>query len=158
MRPHTRTQCQESGSNQCEECREDQSTASTAAYHGSASATAAQADQEGGGPNGQNAGNGTQANANASTLGGNNGSGMNASAKDTDSLFAIPSSASMRFRHRSSMASNMSSVSAAANASNPNRAILLVELPAEILVKILSYLSFNEVSKLRMVSYDCCYL
>lgn len=77
--------------------------------------------------------------------------------EDTDSLFAIPSSSSRycygggRFRHRSSMASNMSSVSSA----NPNpvgRAILIVELPAEVLVKILSYLSFNQVSGLRLVS------
>ena len=73
--------------------------------------------------------------------------------EDFDSLFAIPSSSSVipssscncygvgRFRHRSSMASNMSSVSSA-NHHPVGRAILIVELPAEILVKILSYLSF----------------
>ena len=33
-----------------------------------------------------------------------------------------------------------------------DRSILIVELPAEILVKILNYMSFKEISHLRMVS------
>ena len=36
--------------------------------------------------------------------------------------------------------------------SNLNRAILIVELPAEILVKILNYMSFKEISQVRLVS------
>ena len=33
-----------------------------------------------------------------------------------------------------------------------NRSILIVELPAEILVKILNYMSFKEISQVRLVS------
>jgi len=33
-----------------------------------------------------------------------------------------------------------------------NRSILIVELPAEILVKIMNYMSFNEISQVRLVS------
>ena len=34
------------------------------------------------------------------------------------------------------------------------RAMLFIELPAEILFKILSYMSFKEISHLRMVSFE----
>lgn len=37
------------------------------------------------------------------------------------------------------------------NSSDVARAMLLVELPAEILFKILNYMSFKEISHLRMV-------
>ena len=38
------------------------------------------------------------------------------------------------------------------NYSQLNRSILIVELPAEILVKIMNYMSFNEISQVRLVS------
>ena len=41
---------------------------------------------------------------------------------------------------------------AAASNGDATRAMLIVELPAEILFKILSYMSFKEISYLRMVS------
>ena len=37
------------------------------------------------------------------------------------------------------------------NYSQLNRTMLIVELPAEILVKILSYMSFNEIGQVRLV-------
>ena len=37
------------------------------------------------------------------------------------------------------------------NYSQLNRSILIVELPAEILVKIMNYMSFNEISQVRLV-------
>ena len=39
------------------------------------------------------------------------------------------------------------------NYGQPNRSILIVELPAEILVKIMNYMSFNEISQVRLVSH-----
>ena len=33
-----------------------------------------------------------------------------------------------------------------------NRSMLIVELPAEILVKIMNYMSFNEIGQVRLVS------
>merc|ERR1719225_440078 len=38
------------------------------------------------------------------------------------------------------------------NYSQPNRSLLIVELPAEILVKIMNYMSFNEIGQVRLVS------
>ena len=37
------------------------------------------------------------------------------------------------------------------NYSQLNRSILIVELPAEILVKIMNYMSFNEITQVRLV-------
>ena len=39
-----------------------------------------------------------------------------------------------------------------ANYGQSNRSMLIVELPAEILVKIMNYMSFNEISQVRLVS------
>ena len=60
------------------------------------------------------------------------------------------------------MASNMSSVSTAADKEKGPRAKHIVELPAEVLVKILGFLSFKNVSQCRLVSklslfYKCLY-
>ena len=35
-----------------------------------------------------------------------------------------------------------------------NRSMLIVELPAEILVKIMNYMSFNDISQVRLVSHS----
>ena len=75
---------------------------------------------------------------------------------DPDSLlFAAPHLPTRRKLTMMSMSCNMSSVSAAVGGNKAkDRAILLVELPAEVLVKILGYLSFNHISGLRMVRTD----
>lgn len=50
------------------------------------------------------------------------------------------------------MASNMSSVSTAAEKEKGPRAMHIVELPAELLCKILGFLSFKNLSQCRLVS------
>lgn len=42
--------------------------------------------------------------------------------------------------------------------SSVKRVLLMTELPAEILFKILSYMSFKEISHLRIVSFTFCML
>ena len=55
-------------------------------------------------------------------------------------------------KSRLSLQGGLTLGAAAASNGDATRAMLIVELPAEILFKILSYMSFKEISYLRMVS------
>lgn len=144
MRPHTRTQCQENGTSHCLECCQPANNTGTANALSSGTVALRDANQN---SNDNNIGNGIS-----------NGSTRNGDPSDPDSLlFAVPfnfmssrTGSSTNFVSRT-FSSNMSSVS---NAPCPDRDILLVELPAEVLVKILGYLSFKTISEIRMVRRD----
>lgn len=79
-------------------------------------------------------------------------------ASKDDAVFAVPAaSATRRAIPNGSVASSKASVAGSTTSSTDSgpqssREILLVELPAEVLVKVLGYLPYNNVSGLRMVS------
>lgn len=146
MRPHTRTRVQEGGSSHCLECCKPGDNAGRTIT----STTAI----DGFGEDNQHSNDG-----NCHDIRGSNGSNSNNVPADPDALlFAVPqafnvtsswTSSSANFVSRT-FSSNMSSVS---NAPSPDRDILLVELPAEVLVKIIGYLPFKTISEIRMVSF-----
>ena len=135
MRPHTRTQCQDG--NQCPECLDQPPSPSQASSAASA-------------------GTGTQ------------------TASTTSDPFVAPTGTVSRVSRLTSLAAanrsllstsgnsttgtSLSNTTANSNLSDAEkRAMLFIELPAEILFKILSYMSFKEISHLRMVRAFFCF-
>ncbi len=98
MRPHTRTQCQDSS--KCGQC--------------------------------------------------NNNEDGTSSSEGSDTTFAVP--AGVVRRSSSNAMVPASSAAASASGMHQQRAVLLVELPAELLVKVLSHMSFKEICDARLVS------
>ena len=135
MRPHTRTQCQDGNPNQCPECCETPSGLTSAPESDPHSGSTS-------GGNNDSAGSGPSAGPSSASNTGSDKTG-------NDPFVAPTGTVSRR-------AASTSVIPTSKQASQPQqgsdqRALLLVELPAEILFKILSHMSFKEISHLRMV-------
>jgi len=139
QRPHTRTQCQDQQQgNQCPECREPACPPA-----GSSSSNI---------PPVQQTGTSTQT---TSAFTGGEGLAGGFLAIPKDDPFIAPISTVSRGRATVSVSSTSGFSlpnEAGGGSSNKIRVTLLTELPAEILFKILSYMSFKEISHLRTVS------
>lgn len=123
MRMRPHTRTQCADGNQCSECR-----GSTEDVSGNSSSFV------------------VSANAAASTATSASNSLTNgASSSNSNDHFVAPSSTTVVTRRSSNPASK-------AFDANGNRAVIFVELPAELLVKILNYMSFKEISQVRLVS------
>jgi len=167
MRPHTRTQCQDG--NQCPECKEPpQPQNSTNLQNNFSISGTNNAGAAGGGSSlaGWVSGSGLPVQT-ASRFGfGEGSSGASSSSSvgisNLDDPFVAPKgTVSRRSATSGSGIFSMSGSSTFAYTSHQRsslslngeaRAMLIVELPAEILFKILNYMSFKEISYLRMVS------
>ena len=139
QRPHTRTQCQDQQQgNQCPECREPAcppaggGSNSIPSQHTSSPSTSVTSTQT------------------TSVFAG--GGGLGGSAIPKDDPFIAPISTVSRGRATVSVSSTSVSLPNEAGGTSKIRVTLLTELPAEILFKILSYMSFKEISHLRTVS------
>ena len=126
MRPHTRTQCTDG--KECAEC-------SPSGSEGSNQALLSQL------------GGGLQGLSTAGTI------------SSGSVTFITPTSGPLRrsITKAADAAAAAAAAKATSNAASAshliNRAILIVELPAEILVKTLNYMSFKEISQVRLVSF-----
>jgi len=171
MRPHTRTQCQDG--NQCPECKdppqnssnhnstlqnnfstisgtnnaESAGGSSLASYVSGASSSVQSARFDASG-------------ASSTSVGASNlddpfvapkGTVSRRSATSGSGIFSMSGSSMFAFTSHQSK-SSQSQGSSLSLANGDARAMLIVELPAEILFKILNYMSFKEISYLRMVS------
>ena len=134
MRPHTRTQCQDG--NQCPECIEPPHSGSVAGPASTSASTAASASSTGH--------SGTPTTSDPFVA-------------PTGTVSRVSRLTSLTAANRSLLSTSANSTSSAISQANlsdaEKRAMLFIELPAEILFKILSYMSFKEISHLRMVSF-----
>ncbi len=127
MRPHTRTRCQDG--NQCPECRD---TPGANSSHSSS----------GGGAEGPS----------SSTSNAASGDPFVAPTSTATRRSSAPVPSTSKTGHQGNALATVKSSEVMNNTSGVvKRAVLLVELPAELLVKILNYLSFNEISHVRLV-------
>jgi len=178
MRPHTRTQCQEVG-NQCPECIEHPQPQNSSNHNstnlqsnfssisgtnntGAAGSSSSLSSYISG------AGSSTQtarlsvgdSGASTSSFGTSSlddpfvapkGTVSRRSATSGSGIFSMSGSSMFAYTSHQSK-SSQSQGSSLCLANGDARAMLIVELPAEILFKILNYMSFKEISYLRMVS------
>jgi len=181
MRPHTRTQCQEGNQGNCPECKETPLLQNNSSNNSSTNLqnnitpisgtnNAGAAGGSGGSSAACHSGT-TRATASiASSSSGSSGYSTSSSTSsgstgtsNSDPFVAPTGTVSRRSstcgfltshhgKSRLSLQGGLTLGAAAASNGDATRAMLIVELPAEILFKILSYMSFKEISYLRMVS------
>ena len=130
MRPHTRTQCQDG--NQCPECIEPPHSGSVVGPASTSASTVASA---------------------SSTSHSGTPTTSDPFVAPTGTVSRVSRLTSLTAANRSLLSTSVNSTSSQANLSDAEkRAMLFIELPVEILMKILNYMSFKEISHLRMVS------